>query len=161
MGKYYSGRFKPKNISKYSGNYENIQYRSLWERQVFRFCDDNPNVISWCSEEVVVSYLCKTDGKMHRYFVDLKITFKTGATYLIEIKPQKETIPPKQPTRQTKRYITEVMTYVKNSCKWEAADIYARQRGWIFEVWHEKTLASLGIKIIIERAPKPKKPKIK
>jgi hypothetical protein len=97
---------------------------------------------------------------MHRYFVDLKITFATGAVYLIEIKPKKETVQPKKPTRQTKRYITEVMTYVKNQSKWTAADIYAQQRGWIFEVWHEDTLKSLGIKIIIERAPKPKKKKV-
>jgi len=160
MGKYYSGKFNPKNLLKYDGDYTNITYRSLWERQVLRWCDENPNVVKYCSEEVVVPYMCKTDSRMHRYFVDLKITFATGAVYLIEIKPKKETVQPKKPTRQTKRYITEVMTYVKNQSKWTAADIYAQQRGWIFEVWHEDTLKSLGIKIIIERAPKPKKKKV-
>lgn len=150
--KYYSGKFKPKNIAKYDGDYNNISYRSLWERQVFRWCDDNPSVIKWSSEETVISYKCKTDSRQHRYFVDLKITFKTGATYLIEIKPQKETVQPKKPAKQTKRYINEVFTFIKNQSKWEAADIYAQQRGWTFEVWTEATLTSLGIKLILKQS---------
>jgi hypothetical protein len=143
----YSGTFKPKNKNKYSGNYNNIVYRSLWERNVFRWCDDNPQVLKWVSEETIIPYYYPLDKKYHRYFVDLKITTATG-TYLIEIKPKSQTVPPKKPSRQTKRYLTEAATYVKNQCKWEAAKNYAEDRGWEFHVWTEDTIRSMGIKIL-------------
>jgi hypothetical protein len=120
----------------------------MWERQVFKWCDENVNVVKWSSEETVVPYRCKTDNKLHRYFVDLKIQFKTGQTYLIEIKPKKQTQEPKVRARKTKAYITEVLTYVKNQSKWAAADEYCADRGWIFEVWTEDVITALGIKLL-------------
>ena len=144
----YRGKFNPKNLSKYDGDFRRIEYRSLWERQVFRFCDDNAAIIRWSSEEVIVPYRCKTDNRMHRYFVDLKITFENGHTYLIEIKPKKETLEPKKRARASKGYLTEVLKYVKNMSKWESANEYAQQRGWKFEVWTEETIKALGIKLL-------------
>jgi hypothetical protein len=99
----------------------------------------------WSSEEIVIPYLYEVDKKYHRYFVDLKITFKDGKTLLVEIKPEKETTPPKNPGRKTKRYLNEGMTYIKNMNKWKAANTYAKDRGWQFQVWTEKTLQSMGI----------------
>ena len=81
---------------------------------------------------------------MHRYFVDLKITFADGKTILVEIKPDKETKVPKNPNK-SKRYIGEAMTYVKNMNKWEAANSFAKDRGWTFQIWTENTLKSMGI----------------
>jgi hypothetical protein len=146
--KYYSGRFRPKNIDKYAGDYTKIKYRSMWERQVFRWCDDKPHVIKWSSEEDVIPYKCKTDGKMHRYFMDLKVTFNNGDTYLIEIKPKAQTQEPKVRSRKTKKYIREVTTYAKNISKWEAADKWCRARGWKFAIWTEEDLKGLGIKLL-------------
>jgi aldehyde:ferredoxin oxidoreductase len=85
---------------------------------------------------------------MHRYFVDLLIEMDNGDTFLIEIKPKQQTVPPKQPKRKTKRYIKEVMTYVKNQDKWEAANKFAEHKGWKFQVWTEDTLKNLGIKLL-------------
>ena len=147
-GKCYSGKYRPANIAKYDGDYSAISYRSSWERQVFRWCDTNPDVIQWSSEETVIPYRCKTDNKIHRYFVDLKIKFKSGQTYLIEIKPKKQTEAPKVKVRKTKAYITEVLTYAKNISKWEAAQEYCTDRGWIFEVWTEDSIKALGIKLL-------------
>ena len=147
-GHYYSGKYRPVNPGKYDGDYTAICYRSLWERQVFKWCDENANVVKWSSEETVVPYRCKTDNKLHRYFVDLKIQFKGGQTYLIEIKPKKQTQEPKVRTRKTKAYITEVLTYVKNQSKWSAANEYCADRGMIFEVWTEDTIKALGIKLL-------------
>jgi hypothetical protein len=146
--KFYKGKFRPKNPGKYDGDYRNIVYRSMWERQVFVWCDRNDAVASWSSEEVVIPYRCGTDGQVHRYFVDLKIRFKNGKTYLIEIKPKSQTVEPKKRARTTKKYIAEVMTYVKNQSKWNAADALCQSRGWIFEVWHEESLKNLGIKLL-------------
>ncbi len=146
--KYYKGKFKPKNLKKYEGDFSNITYRSHWERQAFRWCDNNENIVGWNSEEIVVSYKCKTDGKLHRYFIDLFIRMKDGKRYLVEIKPKKQTQPPKERSRKTKKYLNEVMTYVKNVSKWEAATAFAGRNGMTFQVWNEDTLKSLGIKLL-------------
>ena len=69
-------------------------------------------------------------------------------TYLIEIKPKAQTQPPKKRSRKTKRYINEQLDYIKNQDKWEAADQFARHKGWKFQVWTEETLKNLGIKVL-------------
>ena len=152
----YSGRYKPKNLKKYRGDPDKIVYRSSWEKACFVWCDQNPNIKGWSSEEVVIPYLWEIDKKMHRYFVDLKIMFNDVKTILVEIKPQKETELPKRPDK-SKRYIGEAMTYVKNMNKWEAANEYAKDRGWEFQIWTEETLYSM--KILKKLKPlKPLKP---
>lgn len=148
MAKTYKGKYRIKKPEKYAGDYTNVTYRSLWERQAFRWCEDRPDVVSWSSEETVIPYRCKTDNKVHRYFIDLKIKFSNGRIVLVEIKPKSQTQPPKKPTRQTKRYINEVMTYVKNESKWKAATKYCDDRGYHFEIWTEDTLKGLGIKLL-------------
>lgn len=145
--KYYSGKFIPKNKDKYDGDWQRIKYRSMWERQVFRWADEHPTVLKWNSEEVVIPYRCKTDGRMHRYFCDLKITFADNKTYIIEIKPKSQTVEPKK-RRKTKKYIREVMTYAKNISKWEEAERWAKVRGYTFTIWTEETIKSLGIKLL-------------
>lgn len=144
----YSGKYSVKNSSKYKGDPTRVVYRSLWERQVFRWLDFNDDVLQWCSEEIVIPYICQTDGKPHRYFVDLMVTLKNGETYLIEIKPKSQTIPPQKSSRKTKKYITEVLTYVKNESKWKAAKEYCQDRKWTFQVWTEETIKGLGIKLL-------------
>jgi hypothetical protein len=144
----YSGKYKIKKPEKYVGDPTKITYRSLWEKSCFKWCEANSQVIAWNSEEVVVPYRWKVDKKMHRYYVDLLIKMESGHVILVEIKPDKETKPPKQPSRQTKKYITEVTTYIKNTDKWEAARDYAEDRGWTFEIWTEHTLKAKGIKIV-------------
>jgi len=143
--KTYKGFYRVKHRSKYRGDPDNVVYRSMWEARCFSWCDNNSSVKNWSSEEIVIPYLYEVDKKYHRYFVDLKITFKDGKTLLVEIKPEKETTPPKNPGRKTKRYLNEGMTYIKNMNKWKAANTYAKDRGWQFQVWTEKTLQSMGI----------------
>ena len=65
-----------------------------------------------------------------------------------EIKPKKETVPPKKGKRKTKRYAQEAYTFIKNQDKWEAANQYAEHKGWKFQVWTEDTLKGLGIKLL-------------
>jgi len=146
--KYYSGRFRPKNIDKYTGDHTKIQYRSMWERQVFRWCDTSSAVKKWSSEENIIPYICKTDGKKHRYFPDLKVTFSNNKTYLIEIKPKAQTLEPKIPKRRTKKFLNEVLTYAKNISKWEAAEEWCEDHGYEFAIWTEETIKSLGIKLL-------------
>jgi hypothetical protein len=140
----YSGRYKVKNTEKYKGDYTNVVYRSLWEKYCFKWCDENTEVKYWSSEETVIPYLYEVDKKFHRYFMDLRIVYKSGKTVLVEIKPENQLSPPSG-NRRTKRYITEGYTYIKNMNKWEAANEYAKNRGWEFQIWTENTLEAMGI----------------
>ena len=144
----YKGRYTLKHPEKYIGDAKKIVYRSLWERQAFKWCENNPIVKAWNSEEIVEPYKSSVDKKLHRYFVDLLIQMEDKSTYLVEIKPKKETKPPKKPKRKSKRYINEQLTFIKNQDKWEAASEFADYKGWKFQVWTEETLKNLGIKIL-------------
>lgn len=144
----YQGSYIVKNKSKYIGNFDNVVYRSLWERKVMEWCDLNPDVLQWSSEEVVVPYICKTDNQPHRYFLDFLIRFKT-ATVLVEVKPKYQVSPPVQKAgKRRETLLQESLTYAKNISKWEAATKYAKQRGWQFMIWTEDTLESMGIKVM-------------
>ena len=154
----YSGKYTVKNKKKYAGDYTKVKYRSLWERNAMRWFDANPAIVRWNSEEVVVPYKCNTDGKWHRYFIDMMIEQSNGDIILVEIKPQKQTIPPKNPKRKTKKYLNEVSAYIKNTSKWTYAQEYAKSRGWKFQIWTEVTLKNIGVKMINESPKKmPKK----
>lgn len=144
----YQGKFRPRNIAKYVGNVDLIHYRSGWEFSVMLWLDNNDQVIKWSSEEVVIPYRCITDKKIHRYFMDFKITFKTGDVYLIEVKPRAQMSPPKRGKKTERRYLKEVFTYGKNTSKWKQAKKYAEDRGYKFQIWNEETLEKLGIKLI-------------
>lgn len=144
----YRGRYKVKDKSKYVGDPEKVVYRSMWERQVFKWIEKNPDIVEWNSEDVVIPYTCATDKKRHRYFIDLYFKHKNGKKYLVEIKPDKETRPPNPGRKKTKRYISEQLTYAKNQSKWHAATEFAKDNGVEFQVWTEKTIKALGIKIL-------------
>lgn len=145
--KAYKGYFKPKNSKKYKGNPTNIIYRSSWELKLMMRLDEDPNIISWGSEEIVIPYRSPLDNKIHRYFVDFIVTKinKQGIkeTVLIEVKPAKQTKPPKVQKNITRKYITEVKTWGVNEAKWKAAKEYCDDRKWKFYIFTEK---ELGVK---------------
>ena len=144
----YKGKYTIKNKSKYIGDAKSVVYRSLWERQAFKWCESNPNIRGWNSEEFVIPYMSDVDGRIHRYFVDLLIVMENDEVFLVEIKPKKQTVPPKKPARKTKKYAKEVATYITNTNKWGAAQNYAKQKDWKFQIWTEETLKNLGIKLL-------------
>tara|TARA_Y100001937_G_scaffold127160_1_gene198488 strand:+ start:3532 stop:4014 length:483 start_codon:yes stop_codon:yes gene_type:complete len=151
----YSGKFKPKNPKKYKGDFTKIIFRSMWEKYCFKWCDENSDIKAWSSEETIIPYLYEVDKKYHRYYIDLKITFKNGQTTLVEIKPASQTKPPKYAGRKTKRYVSESLTYIKNENKWKAAQRFAKDRGYDFQIWTEHTLEKMGI---MPKSSKPLKP---
>ena len=55
-----------KNYKKYAGDPNSIVYRSLLERKFMVYCDTNPDIISWASEELSVKYRSPIDQKVHR-----------------------------------------------------------------------------------------------
>lgn len=137
------GKFRPKNPQKYKGDANNIIYRSTWEIKVMNYLDENPNVIWWGSEELPIPYLNPIDKKKHRYFPDFiaKMNKSDGTimTYVIEVKPQKQTQPPTQ-KRKTRTYLQEAVTYEINKAKWYAAEEFCKDHGWQFLILTEKHL---------------------
>ena len=106
----YKGKYRPTNRKKYRGDVNNIIYRSLWERTFMKYCDDNPDIIEWGSEEIIIPYVSPIDGRRHRYFPDFFVKTSKGDKFLIEVKPKSQTKPPKVPRRKTKKL------YVATSC---------------------------------------------
>ena len=111
------------------------------------YFDRTPNILEWQSEEFFIPYKSPVDGKIHRYFPDFKIKVmnkhKNIDSIIIEVKPFKQTQPPVIQTRKTKRYLTEVTTFLKNEAKWKAALNFCKDRKWKFQIITEK---ELGIK---------------
>lgn len=139
----YKGKYKPKNPEKYKGNPDNIIWRSTWEARVMKQLDENTNVLWWGSEELFIRYYNPIDNKIHRYFPDFVVKVQkkdnTTMTYLLEVKPEAQTKPPKQ-KRKTRRYLEESKTYIINQSKWKAATEFCKDHGWVFKVLTEKDL---------------------
>jgi len=140
-------KYVVKNRHKYIGkNIDSIILRSSWESLYIRHLDYSKSILEFSSECVIIPYICPTDGKRHKYYMDffVKSIDAEGniSRSLVEIKPNKERSRPRN-NKNKKRHLTETMTYVKNQAKWAAAELYAHTRGWNFYVLDEY---SLGIK---------------
>ena len=147
---FHKRKFTPNNPNKYSGDPTNIIMRSSWETRFAMWCDVNPSVFKWKSEETVIPYICGTDNKIHRYYPDFLVNLKNKEgilqTIMIEVKPKNQSIPPMLKEGQTtknKKYIREVILWGKNEAKWKAAQEYCKDRGWSFQVFTEE---QIGIK---------------
>jgi len=112
-----------------------------------KWLDLSDNVIEWSSEELAIPYKHPGDGQYHRYFPDFMAKLRTmngNETYIIEIKPFNQTVPPKPRKRKTKGYLQEIMTFAVNDRKFEAARAYCKNHGYQFEILTEKKLAITG-----------------
>lgn len=140
LGKYYQGKFTPRNPKKYKGNPTTIWYRSSWELKAMLYFDKNPGILEWSSEELAIPYKSPIDGRIHRYFPDFKVKTSQGDTILIEIKPKAQVNKPKQRKRKTKKFLMEIVEWEKNKAKWASAQEYATDHKWKFLILTEKEL---------------------
>ena len=135
--------FKPSRPKKYKGNVNNIIWLSTWEQNVCNWCDINESIVEWGSEEFWIPYRAP-DGKVRRYFPDfiIKVKENTGdvKTYVIEVKPAKQTRPPKPRKRVSKSYLYECKTYAMHQAKWEAATQWCKDKKIEFKVVTEREL---------------------
>jgi hypothetical protein len=145
--KYHQGFFHPKNPQKYVGDVNNIVYRSSWELKFIQWCDRNDNILNYGSEEIRIKYYDPVKQKVRTYFPDFIIKVKEHSgeikKYIIEIKPKKQTMPPKPGKRKTKSYLHEVYTYATNEAKWKAASEFCKDNMIGFKIITEE---ELGIK---------------
>lgn len=142
--KFRQGKFKPRNQHKYVGDIDNIIFRSSWELRAFRFCDNNPNVLGWSSEEHAIPYLKpgKFGPKRANYYPDLYVEIvdreQKMRKMLIEIKPLKQTKPSK--SRKWDNKLRENYAYTVNKLKWAAATEWCAVRGFEFHLMTENSL---------------------
>lgn len=165
----YKGKYSAlKHPEKYIGDPSNIIYRSHWERNVMRWCDETDKVVEWASEEIAIPYQHPVHNRRARYYPDFWIKFKDGKKLIVEVKPAKQTIPPPQPKRQTKKYIDEKLTFYTNMEKWQTATKLCNDNDTEFVIWTEDTLKEMGIlqwetdkRVLRNESTKRAKPKLK
>jgi hypothetical protein len=138
------GYYTPLHPEKYLGDPRKIRYLSSWELNFQRFCDNNPNVLAWASEEIRIKYYHPFKRKVCEYIPDFLIKYKDDngniLTELIEIKPKKE-------TRLTKKSTTyDKVNIAINQQKWTAAISFCNQAGIKFKVLTEDNLFIGAIK---------------
>ena len=138
--KYKQGFFNPNNPEKYQGNVKQIVYRSWLEFRYMRVLDNDPNIISWASEEIRIPYLSPKDNRIRGYYPDLWYMTADKQKYIVEIKPAEQCIPPKKGRKKEKTFLTEVMTYGINQAKWKAARKFCEHHGLKFLIATEKNL---------------------
>ena len=143
------GPYRPKNVAKYKGDPTKIVYRSQYELTYMRWCDRNPAVLEWSSEQTIIRYRSIVDEaierkkkltkkRWHRYYVDFYVKLRTTKgeikKYLIEVKPLHETVAPifegTNKSKKTQMYQTK--TWIVNQAKWAAAEAYCKRYGMEF-----------------------------
>lgn len=103
------------------------------------YCDSNENIIEVSSEPFAIPYFSQVDGKRRRYYIDFYIKTRDGRKVLIEVKPFKETQPPRK-CKNKKRFLNESETYIRNTDKWKAAKEFCKLNGMEFIIMTEYEL---------------------
>ena len=68
-------------------------------------------------------------------------TERGSKKFLVEIKPERQTQPPSQNTRKSKKNLLyEQITWAVNASKWEAAKAWCAKNGFEFVILTEKDL---------------------
>ena len=141
----HKGLFRPKYPKKYKGTHP-IIYRSHWEFQVMRWLDHTTSVATWASESIFLHYLRPQTGRIAKYYPDFMIEFSNGNIEIWEVKPYRETQPPKQSAKKSKRtLITEAITFETNQRKFAAARHFCSQNNMKFRIITENELKNLKV----------------
>lgn len=110
-----------------------------------RFLDKTEAVIEWSSESLAIGYIHPLTGRPARYYPDFLIKYRTGPDQyqidLIEVKPKRETQPPKaHGNKKPKTILYEKKAWAVNQAKWKAAKAYCDNRDIRFRLITESEL---------------------
>lgn len=134
------------HMKSFDPNENKVQYKSSLEKNAFRYADFNKFITKWSVEPFAIKYVKPTDGKVHRYYIDMYLEFSTGDKFIVEIKSKGETKPPRKPSKKTDKAINNyqraLQTYAVNSAKWKQAEIFAKENGMKFIILTEDELKS-------------------
>jgi hypothetical protein len=132
---------------KYIGDPKKLIYKSSWEQEAFKICDNNPYVLEWGYEIVPIPYVVPSKQnpakrQIKQYIPDLYVVSNDGngntTKWMIEIKPFKQTRPGR--SRNPKNRLYEDYIYTINQLKWAAAEVWCKERGIKFKVTTEREL---------------------
>ena len=127
--RYNQGYYKPIYPQKYVGREVPI-FRSGIELKFFKFCDNNPNVIKWSSEDIKIPYWDIVTRKNRTYYVDNFVEIKEGniiKQYLVELKDKRETVPPNPNSKKKKSTLLyEEFQWRTNNSKWKYAQQFCK-----------------------------------
>ena len=104
----------PKKSSK-----PDVYYRSLFELNAILHLESNEDVISYTFEPYNIEY--SFEGKVRHYIVDCLVEYNDGTKCIVEFKPNCH------------------VTHDKNVAKFQSAQKFANDNGFIFEIWTEKS----------------------
>ena len=129
-----TGFYELKNPHKYLGVNRKLKYRSMWERNIMKWCDMEHNIVRWSYEQIIIPYKSPIDKRNHKYYPDFYIersNEKGIEKFLLEVKPQNQVI---NPAKKAKATIYEMKTYAVNAAKWIAALRYCKKRNLTFKI---------------------------
>ena len=129
-----TGFYELKNPHKYLGVNRKLKYRSMWERNIMKWCDMEHNIVRWSYEQIIIPYKSPIDKRNHKYYPDFYIersNEKGIEKFLLEVKPQNQVI---NPAKKAKATIYEMKTYAINEAKWIAALRYCKKRNLTFKI---------------------------
>jgi hypothetical protein len=123
------------------------------------YLNNNPDVIKWGSENVIIPYffpfefkngnILKSKRQIRRYYMDFYVKYKDGHEELIEIKPLYQVKEPILKDYKTKYSLNNALfTWKKNSEKWKFTEKFCKEernkgRKLNFHIVTETILAKL------------------
>jgi hypothetical protein len=150
MTKFQQGDYQPRNPEKYIGKHI-PHYRSGWELQFCRMCDDHPSIIAWASESHKIPYLHPITGKPKNYVPDFFVVYmdKQGKKHaeIVEIKPSGQMLGNAKGTYDQAQAVI-------NEAKWHSARQWCKAQGIGFRIVTEKDMFNQPQKNRAQRKPK-------
>jgi len=98
---------------------QNVYYRSLFEFNAILHLESNEDIVSYTFEPYNIEY--SFEGKIRHYIVDCLVEYSDGTKRIVEFKPNCH------------------VTHDKNIAKFQSAQKFANDNGFIFEIWTEKS----------------------
>ena len=102
------------------------------------YCDNNPNIIEWGSEEVIIPYRSPVDRKVHRYFPDFYIKYRNSKgdvlREIIEVKPKKQCFLQKNQNERQENINNKFLTSYNQPSKVQSLLVNTvKTEKWVFE----------------------------
>lgn len=67
------------------------KFRSSWEEKYMNYLDNNPEVVTWSYEKLIIEYVSnKATNKVRKYYPDFFIEMSNGDKVIVEIKQKRK-----------------------------------------------------------------------
>lgn len=159
----HSGKYTLRHPEKYLPDLKPPEFKSSWEEKICIACDVQPFITRWGYEPFEIAYYSPLYMKQSLYIPDVYVEcrYPNGkeARYLLEIKPTAYSVLPKEPKspgpgvsdprrlenyrKKKASYDRKVMDVMVNYAKWEAAEIWCKQRNINWLILNEKNMKGL------------------